>query len=229
MLLRAGGEYRRCLPGKAGAVAAFLLLAALPGCATPPHREPAVAVAAGQTAGIGQFRLAGRVSVKHDGQGFSGSLRWFQAGENDDMLFLSPLGQGMAHVVRDAAGVSLTTADQQSYRAPDAESLTEQVLGWRLPLGGLRYWVLGTAAPGPATPERDQNGRLSRLNQDGWRIDYLGYKPVDGAELPGRIELQRGELEIRLLVDEWDLSPAAPAEESPGNGLPEEETGKSLL
>jgi outer membrane lipoprotein LolB len=228
MFLDTGGEFRRCRPGQVG-MAAFLLLAALSGCAPLPPRIEPPAGAAAPAVQPGRFHLGGRVSVKYDGQGFSGGLRWQQSGDTDDLLLLSPLGQGVAHVVRDATGVSLTTADQQNYRAPDAESLTEQVLGWRLPLSGLRYWVLGAPAPGPGVPQRDQSRRLSHLDQDGWRIDYLGYQLVDGVELPGRIEMQRGDLEIRLLIDEWLLTPAAPDGERPDGGPPAEETGKALL
>jgi outer membrane lipoprotein LolB len=78
-------------------------------------------------------------------------------------------------------------------------------LGWRLPLDGLRYWVLGVAAPGSAaTPQRDADQHLVRLTQQGWRIDYLGYKRVDGTDLPGKIFLQRDEVEVKLVIDAWD-------------------------
>jgi len=184
------------------------LLALLPalvlfGCVAPMPRE--APVPGTDPALIKGFQLSGRVAVKYDGQGFSGGLRWQRSGESDDLLILSPLGQGVARIERDAEGVTLTAPDQRPYRARDTAELTQQVLGWRLPLDGLRYWVLGTPAPGAAAvAESGADQRLSSLTQDGWRIDYLGYKRVDGTDLPGRIVLQRGEVEVKLVIDSWD-------------------------
>lgn len=184
---------------------ALALVAALSGCAAvPPAPETPAAAISGKE--LVRFQISGRVSVKYDGQGFSGSLRWRHEQADDDLLLLSPLGQGVARVARDASGVALTDSDGHIYQAPDAESLTEEVLGWRLPLRGLRYWVAGVPAPGDARLERDPSGRLARLAQDGWQVDYLGYQAVAGQELPRRMELQHGDVEIRLLLDEWDLS-----------------------
>jgi len=176
---------------------------ALFGCAAQPPREaPAPGT---EPALIKGFQLSGRIAVKYDGQGFSGGLRWQRNGESDDLLFLSPLGQGVARVERDAHGVTLTAPDQPPHRAMDTAQLTQQVLGWSLPLDGLRYWVLGVAAPGSAAaPEVDADQRLARLTQEGWRIDYLGYKRVGGTDLPGKIVLQRDEVEVKLVIDAWD-------------------------
>lgn len=182
---------------------ALLPVLALFGCAAQPPREAPVPGI--EPALIKGFQLSGRIAVKYDGQGFSGGLRWQRNGESDDLLFLSPLGQGVAHVERDALGVTLTAPDQPPYHAMDTAQLTQQVLGWSLPLDGLRYWVLGVAAPGSAaTPEVDAGKRLARLTQEGWRIDYLGYKRVDGTDLPGKIVLQRDEVEVKLVIDAWD-------------------------
>jgi len=182
---------------------ALLPALALFGCAAPMPRE---ALGPGtEPALIKGFQLSGRIAVKYDDQGFSGGLRWQRSGESDDLLFLSPLGQGVAHVERDAHGVTLTAPNQPPYHAMDTAQLTQQVLGWSLPLDGLRYWVLGVAAPGSAaTPEVDADKRLARLTQQGWRIDYLGYKRVDGTDLPGKIFLQRDEVEVKLVIDAWD-------------------------
>ena len=56
--------------------------------------------------------------------------------------------------------------------------LLEQTLGLRLPVTGLRYWVRGLPAPGPtALLQTDAAGRLTRLEQNGWVIEYPSYAP----------------------------------------------------
>jgi outer membrane lipoprotein LolB len=177
----------------------FVLLAVvagLGGCASvPPPAGGGV---------LESFHLLGRVSVRHGEQGFSGSLDWRHAPARDEVLILSPLGQGVAQLVRDETGVTLITADQQTYRARDAEDLTEQVLGWRFPLAGLAYWVQGRPAPDSTAEIRvGGDGVVDRLVQDGWQVEYAGRKAYAAGVLPGRVFLDAADLRLKLVVDEW--------------------------
>lgn len=154
------------------------------------------------------FSLNGRFSVRQGKDGGSGRIQWRHSTADDELLVTSPLGQGVARITRTSAAggavYRLTTADEREFSAPDAESLTEQALGWRLPLAGLPDWVRGRAAPGsPAQVERDAQGRPASLRQDDWRIDYEAWE----GGLPSRMLMERGELRIRLLVEAWTDAP----------------------
>ena len=133
----------------------------------------------------------------------SGNIAWRHGARSDEMLLTTPLGQGIARLVRAGDEVTLTTQDGREFRAADAESLTEQVLGFRLPLRRPRR--LGArprgAAPAPApTRERsDAAGRLAELEQSGWKIEYLEY----AGALPSRLTLTFPGLELRLAISEW--------------------------
>src|SRR5690349_9208843 len=112
---------------------AWLLAALLVGaCAQAPLQPPPPDT---------EFDLAGRLAARHGEESFSGSIAWRHARSSDEMLISTPLGQGVARIVREGDAVTLTTAEPREYRAADAESLTEQVLGFRLPLAGLANWV----------------------------------------------------------------------------------------
>jgi outer membrane lipoprotein LolB len=180
------------------------------GCAELPVPPPELESASRPLADIradGLFRLAGRIGVSHDGESFSGSLRWSHGAGDDEIFILSPLGQGVARIASNSAGASLETAEGKGYRAADVESLTEEVLGWRLPARGLQYWVMGRPAPGSAAEgEMDGNLQLRTLRQDGWRIDYLGYRAVQGILLPSKLEVTLDErLRVKLVIDDWVL------------------------
>lgn len=187
------------------AFAFFAILFALGGCATLPPAQKSELPASGTPASaVREFDLSGRVAVRYQEQGFSANLDWQHAEKTDQLLISNPLGQGIAQISRDDTGVRLKTADRRELTANDAEELTQQVLGWRLPLQGLGYWAGGAAAPGPVNIlERDAAGRLARIEQDGWSIAYRDYRSVNGLDLPARVELARPELEIKLLVDNW--------------------------
>ena len=171
--------------------AALLLLAA---CSTPGFLTPAADI---------EFELTGRIAVRYHDDAGSSNIAWRHGAGSDELLLTSPLGQGIARIVRAGDEVALTTQDGREFRAADAESLTEQVLGFRLPLLGLADWVRGRAAPGPAsapTRERaDASGRLAELVQSGWTIEYQEYA---GAR-PSRLRLTYPGLELRLAVSEW--------------------------
>lgn len=154
-------------------------------------------VAPGETA---DFELSGRIAVRYGGEASSGHLAWRHAPASDELLITSSLGQGVARIVREGDAVTLTTAEPREYRAADAEALTEQVLGFRLPLAGLADWV--RARPSGEAPARAQyadDGRLLALEQKGWRIEYLEY----AGTRPSRLHLAYPGIELRLVISEW--------------------------
>lgn len=149
------------------------------------------------------FALNGRIAIKHNGTRHSAGLRWVHGRESDELLLQGPLGHTAARVYRDAQGAVLQEG-RNEYRAADAESLMQQVLGWQLPLGGLHRWVLGQAGEGDAQAERDERGRIALLRQDGWEVRYLRYDGDAADSLPSRLQLSRDELQVQLLIDEWE-------------------------
>jgi outer membrane lipoprotein LolB len=171
-----------------------LLALSLAACATPQLGEP------GERA---EFELAGRIAMTYRNDAGSANVAWRHGVRSDEMLLTTPFGQGIARIARSDGEVTLTAQDGRQYRAPDAESLTEQVLGFRLPLVGLADWVRGRAAakpaPEPTAERRDANGRFAELEQSGWKIRYLEYS---GA-LPSRLALSYPGLELRLAITEW--------------------------
>lgn len=178
-----------------GVALASLLLA---GCASLGTRV----VPAGEV----EFELSGRIAVRYDHEASSGNFAWRHAASADEMLITSPLGQGIARIVRSGEAVTLTTSDERRYQASDAATLTEKVLGFRVPLKGLADWVRGRPEPGsPAQARYDGHGRLLELEQSGWRIEYLAY--ADDGALPSRLRLSYPGLELLLAIGKWQVAP----------------------
>jgi outer membrane lipoprotein LolB len=170
------------------AVAAALAAAA---CAELTARAPGEHV---------EFELTARFAAHYRGEAASGQLAWRHDAARDEVLINSPFGQGVARVTRQAAGATLVLADARRYSAPDAESLTEQVLGFRLPLKGLADWVRARpAADSPARTELGPDGRLAVLEQAGWRVEYQAYE----AGRPARLRLRYPGLDLRIAISQW--------------------------
>jgi outer membrane lipoprotein LolB len=153
-----------------------------------------------------RFELRGRISVKTADESYTGGFRWKHVKSVDEVWLYTPLGQGMAKLRSDPLGVSLTTSDKHHFEASEVEQLTEQRLGWRLPLRGLVWWA--NAMPHPdttATASYESKGRLASLNQDGWQLKFLQYQ-AEPAHLPRKLAMSRDDLEIRLVFDEWRVN-----------------------
>jgi outer membrane lipoprotein LolB len=189
----------------------FLLLAALlslASCASVPPPAPdnteAQARHLRKLEDISAFSLSGRMAVQTEKRGFSGSVRWKHVEEGDNFSLYSPLGAQVAEIKAGQEGVTLTTNDRKSYQAADAETLLKQTMGWSLPLAGLSDWALGRPTSGPyEAVSWDAQGRLSRLKQAGWNIEYSAYQDVDGVDLPGKVILRSPQLDLKLLVEHW--------------------------
>jgi len=184
---------------------ALLWLSVLGGCAAlSPDSAPAPAVRPAH-AESAAFAFNGRVAINHDGKRHFAGLRWTHQTQSDEILLLTPLGQTAARIYRDAGNVTLDDGDKH-YQADDAEALMEQVLGWHLPMDGLHHWVLGlAAAEGQAYIERGDYGQITVLRQAGWEVRYLRYAGTQSDSLPTRLQLTRDDLQMQLLIDEWEL------------------------
>ena len=167
-----------------------VVVALLAACAQLP-RSPA---------GEFEFELTGRFAARYRDEAASGILAWRHRAAADEVLLSSPFGQGLARISREGDAVTLIAGDNKRYAAADAETLTEQVLGFRLPLRGLADWVRGRpAADAPSAAQYTPDGRVLSLEQHGWRIEYTSYE--EGR--PTRLKLNYPGLELRLAIGEW--------------------------
>ena len=132
------------------------------------------------------FELNGRIAARYGADSFSGNVAWRHAARSDEMLLSTPFGQGVARIVREGEAITLTTAEPREYHAEDAESLTEQVLGFRVPLLGLARWVRGEPAP--------------ELEARGWKVEVQDY---DAERRPARLRITYPGIELRLAITEW--------------------------
>lgn len=204
------GRLRSAQPRRhylAGLLAPVLLAA----CATPIETALHPAWPARQQAlsALRDWSVNGRLAVTTEQEGWHVSLYWVQQGPAYSIDLIGPLGQGRVRIQGDAQGVSLRTANGQVQRATDPDDLLAQAVGVRIPLNGLLYWMRGLPDPGQRSVlALDEQGRLSRLEQGGWRIDYLDYMPVAPLELPRRIRATQGEIKVQVVVNEWSLAPA---------------------
>lgn len=178
--------------------------------ATPPPVAPveqAWAAHRATMATVDPFTLGGRVAIQRGSEGGGAKLRWHQRGAETDLRIMAPMAQGSFRLQGGEHGVVLTGPDGKRYQAANFEALMAAHLNWSFPVDGARFWVRGIPDPAQAVGNLnlDAEGRLRDLAQGGWRISVLAYRDFGGRTLPAKLFLNAGELQIRLIIDTWQI------------------------
>jgi outer membrane lipoprotein LolB len=165
------------------------------------HREEAATVPAVRDV----FDASGRLSARRGTDALAASFEWRHAGQRDELELVSPLGQTIALLTGDGSGARLQASDGRVLSASSWTMLTQQGLGWPLPVEGLASWIQGAPHAGaPFTTEAGDGGRVSVLRQDGWTIVYQAYAPAEGNTWrPSRLTASYPDVELRLAIDRW--------------------------
>lgn len=154
---------------------------------------------------IQQFSLKGRLGVITKPKSFSASLAWQHNPELDNVDIYSPLGGKVANITKTPDQVTLTENEEKVISEKDVESLTENTLGFKLPLSGLSFWALGKPSNEGIVNLMtwDDNGRVNLLHQNGWVIEYNTYTTNGDVTLPNKVTLKNDQITIKLIVDKW--------------------------
>jgi len=205
------------------ALSVVLLLAGCAGTAirkpSPPAVDASVAAQAQSArvqwlAGHRAWSLEGRVAIRRADKGGSGRIDWTQRGDTFDVALSAPITRQSWRLTGDGAGVVLDGLEGGPRRGTDAGQLLLEATGWEIPVQALAYWIRGQAAPALATADLQYgaDGNLAALNQGGWRIAYTGWLAAAGdvPAMPARIEAERGDSRVRLIVDAWQQGAGTP-------------------
>ena len=167
------------------------------------YRERATRISAFE-----QWGFNGKLSLDDGEQGGSGSLRWNTEPASSTLDFRGTMGRGAWQLLITPAESVLTEADGSVRSAPDVEALVMERVGWVIPVDALAWWVRGLKAPGAADVSRlDADGRLLRLEQLDWEIEFTRYRDFGGKAMPARLEARRDAYRVKLAIGRWRLGP----------------------
>lgn len=157
----------------------------------------------------GSWLLQGRLAVRNDDDGGSGTFRWRVEPGASRMDFHGALGRGAWRLVADGGGATLDFADGARYYAATVGELVSGQVGWKIPVDSLTWWVRGLAAPERYRQRLlDERGHLERLEQGGWVIEYGRYTTVDGLDLPTSVTARQRDRVVKLAVKDWQFPSA---------------------
>jgi outer membrane lipoprotein LolB len=187
--------------------AAAAFATALAGCATAPQ-APGSSVTVAPYAQ--KLALDGNLSVNYvrDGkrESISGKFQWRQDGSRTDVELASPLGQTIATIAVTPEQAVLKEGSNPPRTAPDVDALSTQVLGWPLPVSGLRDWLQGHAVAEGGQRFAASPASNKVVTRDGWELTFVSWQEGSNPPAPRRIDVRRGpageieEIEIRIVV-----------------------------
>ena len=155
---------------------------------------------------LDEWAFNGRIGVAAGDDGFSGSLRWTQDGEDFEATVSGPLGIGTVRLEGDGRRVQLIDKDGNRTVLEDAERDLYLRYGWTIPVRSLRYWALGIPDPGmPAETVLGGDGQLERLTQGGWQVDITRYGEGGGQAMPTRLRAASEQTRVKLAIHKWSF------------------------
>lgn len=155
--------------------------------------------------GHAAWSFEARVAVSQAGKGGSGRLDWQQQAGRYTAQLSAPVTRQSWRLSADGDGALLEGLAGGPRQGGDADLLLREATGWDIPVQTLSDWARGIASEGRA--EFAANGQLQTLEQAGWHIRYGEWQPGQGdaPAMPRRIEAQRGDSKVRLVVDHWEF------------------------
>jgi len=155
-------------------------------------------------ASLGRWSFTGRIAMQAANDGWNGTIQWTQQDQNSVIDIRGPVGSGTVRLNRSEQGSVLHLSDQQTVTGRDARALLIEHFGWDIPVDELQRWIIGR--PHPSLEKQfdlDDGGRLLRLHQSGWHVEYKRYARTGNFDLPEKIFAHNQHAQFRLFVDEW--------------------------
>jgi len=151
-----------------------------------------------------QWTLVGKIGIRAAKESNAAQVNWQQQNEYFKINLSGPFGQGAAELSGTFESVLLKIAGQQELQTNQPEAVLLEQTGWDIPIKPLLYWIKGMPSPGQkASFELDAEGRLSRLTQAQWQLEYTGYQQLESLWLPKKIQLYRDQVKLTLVIKGW--------------------------
>ena len=193
--------------------AVFGLVVLLAACSGPQVRRAEPGASDGALAAQAQreselalrddWSMTGKIAVSDGNDGGSGRIDWRQDGERFRIEIRAPVSRRTWRLSGGPDGATLEGLDEGTRTGPDAEALLREAVGWTVPVADMVAWARGARGRGAARVEFDDAGRLSALEQRGWKVEYRAWIEGDPA-LPKKVFAASGERRVRLVVERWN-------------------------
>ncbi len=151
------------------------------------------------------WQVLGRFAAQGEEESWNGHFQWQNRGKTYRLLIAAPLSGGSVVLEGDSRQAVLRMEDNSQYTEKSANDLLYRYTGLKLPVDQLKYWLRGLPAPRQAVKQAslDNQGKLLKLQQAGWAIEFKRYHQNGALSLPNKLFLANHEFDVRLVVQQW--------------------------
>ncbi len=137
------------------------------------------------------FEMTGRLAIRTLERSDIAKLRWTRKDHKDTWVISSPIGNEVARLESGPQGTTLARAGQPTMNASSFGELTENLMGVELDPDRLAAWLHGNAPQASG----------------GWNVTLDETQQAGAVALARRITATRGDVVVRLVVDEYHPLP----------------------
>ena len=160
---------------------------------------------------VAAWDLSGSFSYVDPKESGAGRIQWKYQGRlqddfinNESVRLIGPIGTGSVELVSSETGAHLISGKQR-YFGTSADKLLIDIVGWKMPVEEMRYWLFGM--PSTKVEGRfwlNEQGGLQSLKQSDWEIQFERYQVVPelNAMLPQKITAihRSNQAKVKLII-----------------------------
>lgn len=148
------------------------------------------------------FDASGRLGVKIDEKGSYANFDWSRQNGVETIDVNTPLGNTLGQLCRDNMGVLAKDSNGKIYTAATPAELSEQLLGYNLPIEHLAIWASGEFVR-DVPHQFNQHGKLQQL---GWTIS----RELGEDQTPRILLLENDKMSIRMAFTSFERTEKQP-------------------
>ena len=150
------------------------------------------------------FQLFGKLGFKSSSATGSATIDWLQQLNIYTITISGPLGSNRAVLKGNEFYAEMQIQGQSIYGSP--QDLSSELLGASLPLGLMRFWVMGMPAPHHSFTKDTfyKNSKIyNGFLQLDWQLDFSRHKFFGSMYLPTKIQGSNQDHSFTLIVKDW--------------------------
>ncbi len=192
-----------------------LFTLALSGCSTLPKKQnqplmqQTMQKRTATLQKLAQWKIIGKIAFIEKKSRNSATLNW-QVNENNTTQQLNLTTFLGINVLQLDSSASIHTiqVDGKTYHGEDLETLVHSITGLTLPTKALTFWLKGIPYQESDRISYQKTTQLpqtlsSHYNNELWQVSYANYKQIDGYSLATKFSIRKGDLLIKIAVNEW--------------------------
>jgi outer membrane lipoprotein LolB len=149
------------------------------------------------------WSFKGKMAINDGNNSGSGRIDWHQAKDLLTANFKAPLGQGSWTIKEQANIAQLTSSENGSSSAENAELLISNELGWYFPWNKIKYWLRGYSSE---TENLNHHEILpTTIIDSGWKITFQQWTKSDIGFLPRKIKASLPPYSVKIIIYDWKL------------------------